>query len=93
VANQDEHLAAPPLAKAPLDAEQAGEYQKAWAKYLGVPVVTTNARAAAPAHPPGEFTMGVMDAEAEAGRSSTKTTRTAANGPPTGPPEPAVLPG
>jgi|GEM_PF-564106 len=67
VATGDEHLAAPPLAKAPFDAQQARECQKAWAKYQGVRVVTTNSLGMKfRLIPPGEFTMGVTDAEAEA---------------------------
>lgn len=59
--------AAPPLAKAPFDARQARDHQEAWAKYLGVPVVTTNALGMKfRLIPPGEFTMGVTVAEEEA---------------------------
>jgi formylglycine-generating enzyme required for sulfatase activity len=66
VATQDEHLAAPPLAKAPFDSQQARDYQKAWAKYLGVPVVTTNALGMRfRLIPPGEYLMGATDAEVQ----------------------------
>jgi formylglycine-generating enzyme required for sulfatase activity len=67
VATQDKPLPAPPLAKAPFDDQQAREHQQAWAKYLGVPAVTTNKLGMKfRLIPPGEFTMGVTDAEAEA---------------------------
>jgi formylglycine-generating enzyme required for sulfatase activity len=60
-------LPAPPPARAPFDAQQAREYQEAWAKYLGVPVVITNKLGMKfRLIPPGEFTMGVTEAEAEA---------------------------
>jgi len=51
----------PPLAKAPFDAAQAKAHQDAWAKYLGVPVETTNsAGMKLVVIPPGEFTMERM---------------------------------
>lgn len=66
VATQDMPLPAPPLARAPFDAAQAREYQKAWAKYLGVPVVITNSLGMKfRLIPPGEFTMGATDTEVE----------------------------
>jgi formylglycine-generating enzyme required for sulfatase activity len=66
VAVQDVPLPPPP-AKAPFNTQQARDHQKAWAKYLGVPVVTTNKLGMKfRLIPPGEFTMGVTDAEAEA---------------------------
>jgi formylglycine-generating enzyme required for sulfatase activity/serine/threonine protein kinase len=50
---------APPPAIAPFDAAKAKEHQAAWAKYLGVPVETTNAIGMAfMLIPPGEFLMG-----------------------------------
>ena len=53
---------APPLAIAPFDAAQAKQHQEAWAKYLGVPVETTNAVGMALVLiPPGEFVMGDGD--------------------------------
>jgi serine/threonine protein kinase/formylglycine-generating enzyme required for sulfatase activity len=67
VANQAVPWAAPPLAKAPFDAPQARDHQQAWAKYLGIPLVTTNSLGMKfRLIPPGEFTMGVTDAEAKA---------------------------
>jgi formylglycine-generating enzyme required for sulfatase activity len=57
----------PALAKAPFDFQQARGHQEAWAKYLGVPVEYTNKLGMKfRLIPPGEFTMGVTDAEAEA---------------------------
>src|SRR5262249_43827231 len=54
-------------ARAPFDSQQAREHQQAWAKYLGVPVEYPNKSGMKfRLIPPGEFTMGVTDAEAEA---------------------------
>jgi hypothetical protein len=59
-------LPAPPPAKAPFTAQQARDHQQAWAKYLGVPVESTNKLGMKfRLIPPGEFTMGATDAEAE----------------------------
>jgi hypothetical protein len=60
LASQDMPLPAPPpAAKAPFDARLAREYQKAWAKCLGVPVETTNNLGMKfRLIPPGEFSMG-----------------------------------
>jgi serine/threonine-protein kinase len=50
---------APPLAVAPFDASQARRHQEAWAKYLRVPVETTNSIGMKLVLiPPGEFLMG-----------------------------------
>jgi formylglycine-generating enzyme required for sulfatase activity len=66
VATQEMPLPAPPLAKAPFDLQQARDHQKAWAKYLGVPVEYTNKLGMKfRLIPPGEFTMGLTEAEAE----------------------------
>jgi uncharacterized protein (TIGR03067 family) len=55
---------APPLAIAPFDSSKAKEHQEAWAKYLGVPVETTNSIGMKlRLIPPGEFTMGTSAAE------------------------------
>ncbi|MGA2621645.1 MAG: SUMF1/EgtB/PvdO family nonheme iron enzyme, partial [Thermoguttaceae bacterium] len=52
-------LKPPLLAVAPFDATQARKHQEAWAKYLGVPVETTNAIGMKLVLiPPGEFEMG-----------------------------------
>ena len=52
---------------APFDQDQAGEHQAAWAKHLGVPVEFTNSIGMKfRLVPPGEFTMGMTKAEAEA---------------------------
>jgi len=49
----------PPLAVVPFDAQKAKEHQEAWAKYLRLPVETTNAIGIKLVLiPPGEFTMG-----------------------------------
>lgn len=57
---------APPLAKAPFDAGQARAHQEVWAKFLGMPVEKTNTLGMKfRLIPPGEFTMGVTDADAE----------------------------
>jgi formylglycine-generating enzyme required for sulfatase activity len=68
VAAQDMPVPAPPPpARAPFDLQQARGHQKAWAKHLGVPVEITNKLGMKfRLIPPGEFTMGVTDAEAEA---------------------------
>lgn len=67
VATQDMPSPAPPLARAPFDAQQAYHHQQAWAKYLGVPVETTTPLGMKfRLIPPGEFTMGVTEEEAEA---------------------------
>jgi serine/threonine protein kinase/formylglycine-generating enzyme required for sulfatase activity len=66
VATQAMPLPVPPLARAPFDAEQAYDSQTAWAKYLGVPVESINKQGMKfRLIPPGEFTMGVTDGEAE----------------------------
>ncbi len=58
---------APPPAIAPFDAEQAQHHQKAWAKYLGVPVEYTNSLGMKfRLIPPGEFDMGSTKEEIEA---------------------------
>ena len=50
---------APPLAKAPFDAEQAKTHQQAWARHLGVEVEITNSIGMKfRLIPPGEFVMG-----------------------------------
>lgn len=50
---------APPPAIAPFDATKAKQHQEAWAKYLGVPVKTTNSIGMELVLiPPGEFDMG-----------------------------------
>ena len=55
---------APPPAIAPFDAQKAKEHQEAWAKYLGVPVETTNSIGMKLVLiPPGEFDMGASQAE------------------------------
>jgi formylglycine-generating enzyme required for sulfatase activity len=55
-------LKPPPLAVAPFDAKQAREHQEVWAKYLGVPVETTNSIGMKLVLiPPGEFMMGSND--------------------------------
>jgi formylglycine-generating enzyme required for sulfatase activity len=55
---------APPRAVAPFDAAQAKEHQDAWAKHLGVEAEITNSIGMKlRVIPPGEFTMGVTDAE------------------------------
>jgi eukaryotic-like serine/threonine-protein kinase len=57
----------PPLAKAPFDAKQAKQHQKAWADYLGVPVEYTNSIGMKfRLIPPGEFLMGSTPEEIEA---------------------------
>ena len=54
----------PPLAIAPFDSRQAKDHQQAWAKYLGVPVETTNSIGMKLVLiPPGEFDMGSTEAE------------------------------
>ena len=56
--------AMPPSAVAPFDAEQAREYQQAWAEHLGVPVEFTNSIGMKlMLIPPGEFDMGSSDEE------------------------------
>ncbi len=66
VATQDMPVPVPSPARAPFSADQARDYQKAWAKYLRVPFVTTNPLGMKfRLIPPGEFTMGVTEAEAE----------------------------
>jgi serine/threonine protein kinase/formylglycine-generating enzyme required for sulfatase activity len=51
--------AAPPLAVAPFDEEQAKQHQQAWAKHLGAPLGITNSIGITLALiPPGEFLMG-----------------------------------
>jgi formylglycine-generating enzyme required for sulfatase activity/Leucine-rich repeat (LRR) protein len=58
--------ARPPPAKAPFNAQQARDHQKAWAKYLGVPVeYTSKSGMKFRLIPPGEFTMGLTEADAE----------------------------
>jgi serine/threonine protein kinase/formylglycine-generating enzyme required for sulfatase activity len=65
-ATQDKPLTVPPLAKAPFDAQQAREHQKAWAKYLGVPIVTTNSLGMRfRLIPPGEYIMGATVEEVQ----------------------------
>ena len=54
----------PPPAKAPFNAEQAGELQQQWAKHIGQPVVCTNSIGMRMMLiPPGEFMMGVSEKE------------------------------
>jgi formylglycine-generating enzyme required for sulfatase activity len=49
----------PPRADAPFDAKQARTHQEAWAKFLGIPVETTNSLGMKLVLiPPGTFTMG-----------------------------------
>lgn len=58
---------APKPAIAPFDAAQAKQHQEAWAKYLGVPVETTNSIGAKMILiPPGEFLMGAVEGDADA---------------------------
>src|SRR5262249_54479205 len=58
--------ARPPPARAPFNAQQARDHQKAWAKYLGVPVeYTSKSGMQFRLIPPGEFTMGLTAADAE----------------------------
>jgi formylglycine-generating enzyme required for sulfatase activity len=65
-ATQDMFLPPPPLARAPFDARQARDRQQAWAKYLGVPVEYTNKSGMKfRLIPPGEFTMGLTEADVE----------------------------
>jgi formylglycine-generating enzyme required for sulfatase activity len=55
---------APPAAIAPFDAAQARAHQEAWAKYLGMPVESTNSIGMKfKLIPPGKFTMGSPQAE------------------------------
>jgi serine/threonine protein kinase len=57
----------PAPANAPFDPQLARHYQTVWAKYLGVPVETTNAAGMKfRLIPPGQFTMGVSDTDARA---------------------------
>jgi formylglycine-generating enzyme required for sulfatase activity len=57
-------VAAPPLAVAPFDAPAAQSHREAWAKYLGVPVETTNGIGMKMALiPAGEFMMGAAEGE------------------------------
>lgn len=58
---------APPAAIAPFSAEQARQYQEAWAQYLGVPVEYTN-RVGMTFRliPPGEFMMGSPEDDRDA---------------------------
>jgi formylglycine-generating enzyme required for sulfatase activity/serine/threonine protein kinase len=59
--------AAPPLAIAPFDADQAKAHQEAWANHLGVPVEQTNSIGIKlRLIPPGEFKMGSTDEQVEA---------------------------
>jgi serine/threonine protein kinase/formylglycine-generating enzyme required for sulfatase activity len=61
------HALAPPIARAPFDARQASEHQTVWAKYLGLPVETTNTLGMKfRLIPPGEFMMGITGEEEEA---------------------------
>ena len=58
---------APKPAIAPFNAEQAKKHQEAWAAYLKVPVEYTNSIGVKlRLIPPGEFTMGMTKAEADA---------------------------
>ncbi|MFO0869812.1 MAG: bifunctional serine/threonine-protein kinase/formylglycine-generating enzyme family protein [Pirellulales bacterium] len=68
VVQGDTSLGARPLpAIAPFSAQQARACQEAWAKHLGVPVEFTNTVGMKfVLIPPGEFTMGMSRAEAEA---------------------------
>lgn len=60
---------APPPTLAPFDAAKAGEHQKAWAQYLGVPVEMTNSIGMKfVLIPPGEFIMGSPESEGEIGK-------------------------
>ena len=60
----------PAPAVAPFDAEQAKRHQEAWAKYLGVPVTTTNSIGMKLALiPPGEFMMGSAESAEETARA------------------------
>jgi formylglycine-generating enzyme required for sulfatase activity len=63
-------IAAPPLAVAPFDAEQAKAYQEAWAKYLGLPKTMTNSIGMDfVLIPPGQFEAGAVgDGKDLAGR-------------------------
>lgn len=57
----------PPLAVVPFDATKARAHQEAWAKHLEVPVEFTNSIGITfRLIPPGEFTMGLTQDEAEA---------------------------
>ncbi len=63
---RNQGAAAPPMAIAPFDAEQAKQHQEAWAKHLGVPVEYTNSLGMKfRLIPPGEFLMGSTPAEME----------------------------
>ncbi|MBT4866136.1 MAG: SUMF1/EgtB/PvdO family nonheme iron enzyme [Planctomycetaceae bacterium] len=59
-------VATPSPAKAPFSSTRAKEYQRAWAKHLGVEVeITNNIGMKMLLIPPGEFTMGSSQAEIE----------------------------
>ena len=63
---RNQGAAAPPMAIAPFDAEQAKQHQEAWAKHLGVPVEYTNSIGMKfRLIPPGEFMMGSTAEEIE----------------------------
>ena len=67
----------PPPAATPFDAAKARQHQAAWAKYLGLPVETTNSIGMRfVLIPPGEFPMGSTPQEqawaAELGRNETR---------------------
>jgi serine/threonine protein kinase len=70
-------LRPPPLARAPFDTRQASAHQEAWARYLGGSVLTENSLGMKfRLIPPGEFTMGLSDAEEHASSTiSEDTTR------------------
>ena len=55
----------PPLAKAPFNSRQAGEFQQQWAEHLGRPRVLTNSVGMKMVLlPPGEFRMGISEDDA-----------------------------
>ncbi|HEX4610346.1 MAG TPA: protein kinase, partial [Urbifossiella sp.] len=65
--------AAPPPAAAPFTAAEAKAHQEAWAEHLGVPVAFEGANGIAfRLIPPGEFGMGLADAELAAFREELK---------------------
>ncbi|MBA4188631.1 MAG: hypothetical protein C0467_11585 [Planctomycetaceae bacterium] len=60
-------LPVPPVAVAPFNSEAARGHQEAWARYLNVPIETTNSlRSVFRLLPPGEFLMGSNPEEVDA---------------------------